>query len=52
MFQALDNKEDVENLRHRNEKLMQNILPAHVIDDFLQIDNKDETVCTNQYLSS
>lgn len=41
--QALDNKQDVENLRHRNEKLMQNILPVHVIDHFLQTDSKDET---------
>lgn len=41
--EALDNKEGVENLRHRNERLMQNILPIHVIDHFLKIDNKDET---------
>eukprot|EP00111_Clytia_hemisphaerica_P004600 TCONS_00013203-protein len=41
--QALDNKQNVESLRHRNEALMQNILPIHVIEHFLQVDNKDET---------
>ena len=34
----------MESLRHRNEALMQNILPIHVIDHFLQVEHKDETV--------
>ena len=36
---------DIENLKSRNEKLMQNILPEHVIEHFLKVENKDETVC-------
>lgn len=41
--EALDNKSGIESLRHRNERLMKNILPVHVIDHFLKMEHDDET---------
>jgi class 3 adenylate cyclase len=41
--EASKGKDEVESLKKINEILMRNILPQHVIDHFLTVDNKDET---------
>ncbi|XP_047144840.1 adenylate cyclase type 7 isoform X1 [Hydra vulgaris] len=41
--EAYDKQEQVENIRSRNQILMQNILPSHVIQHFLKTSNADET---------
>ncbi|PFX15541.1 Adenylate cyclase type 6 [Stylophora pistillata] len=41
--QAFEKKTEVEKIRERNQKLVNNILPEHVADYFLQHQNKDET---------
>jgi len=44
ILQAFEKKTEVENIRGRNRKLVDNILPEHVADYFLQHQSKDETV--------
>ena len=43
-LQAFEKKTELEKIRERNQKLVNNILPEHVADYFLQHQNKDETV--------
>lgn len=43
-LQAFEKKTEVEKIRGRNRKLVDNILPEHVADYFLQHQSKDETV--------
>ena len=43
-MEAFEKKTEVEKIRERNGKLVDNILPKHVADYFLQNQNKDETV--------
>ncbi|XP_020630982.1 adenylate cyclase type 3-like [Orbicella faveolata] len=42
-MEAFEKKTEVENIRGRNRKLVDNILPEHVADYFLQHQSKDET---------
>ena len=44
ILQAFEKKTEVEKIRGRNRKLVDNILPEHVADYFLQHQSKDETV--------
>ena len=44
ILQAFEKKTEVEKIRVRNRKLVDNILPEHVADYFLQHQSKDETV--------
>lgn len=42
-MEAFEKKTELEKIRERNQKLVNNILPEHVADYFLQHQNKDET---------
>lgn len=42
-MEAFEKRTEVENIRERNRKLVDNILPKHVADYFLQNQNSDET---------
>ena len=43
-MEAFEKRTEVEKIRARNRKLVDNILPEHVADYFLQHQSKDETV--------
>lgn len=43
-MEAFEKRTEVEKIRLRNRKLVDNILPEHVADYFLQHQSKDETV--------
>lgn len=47
-MEAFEKKTEVEKIRERNGKLVDNILPKHVADYFLQNQNKDETELYSQ----
>ena len=51
-MEAFEKKTEVEKIRERNRKLVDNILPKHVADYFLQNQNKDETVIFSYFTPS